>query len=678
MESLRGHAILWAAMLLAIGSRTPAQRAPHIGYIYPAGARQGTTIRTSMAGQYLDGAASLVASGEGVQARVIEHIKPLNGKEIALLRDRLAELQALLNPPKDSTPQETAADPNRPAQSLPPALDRAAAQAEIAEIRAKLANPKNRSQENRQLSEDIVLEMTVAPNAAPGWRELRLMTNLGLSNPVIFHVGGLLEVTEKEPNDGLADADLPAGIPLVLNGQIMPGDVDCFRLQLTKGTKLVITAAARRLMPYLADAVPGWFQATLTLYDPDGREAVYADDHRFDPDPVLYYEVPQDGAYVLEIKDAIFRGREDFVYRITAGQLPCVTGVFPLGGPADATTTVTLTGWNLPSETITAGPYSQAPDIVPLSLGKHLCDSPVFAVDVLAECLEKEPNNQQDRAQQVSLPIIVNGRIDGRDDCDVFAFQARAGDTLVAEVLARRLGSPLDAILTLTDAAGKVLLANDDHEDKAAGLVTHHADSRLSTTLPADGAYFVYLADAQHKGGPAWAYRLRLGPPRPDFALRAVPSSINVRPGAGAPMTLHVLRKDGFAGEITLTLKDAPRGFSINPMRIPSDKDEVRLMLRAPRTADRAPLTLRLEGHARIDGRNITRPVVPAEDMMQAFFYRHLVPTQELKVAVVGRPAAAASARRSPQPPRQADSAEKPPSTPPTPPKTAQQTPPSK
>ncbi|HEV57537.1 MAG TPA: hypothetical protein ENN87_08570, partial [Phycisphaerales bacterium] len=96
MESLRGHAILWAAMLLAIGSRTPAQRAPHIGYIYPAGARQGTTLRASMAGQYLDGAASVVVSGEGIQARVIEHIKPLNGKEIALLRDRLAELQALL------------------------------------------------------------------------------------------------------------------------------------------------------------------------------------------------------------------------------------------------------------------------------------------------------------------------------------------------------------------------------------------------------------------------------------------------------------------------------------------------------------------------------------------------------------------------------------------------------
>ena len=49
---------------------------------------------------------------------------------------------------------------------------------------------------------------------------------------------------------------------------------------------------------------------------------------------------------------------------------------------------------------------------------------------------------------------------------------------------------------------------------------------------------------------------------------------------------------------------------------------------------DRA-VSLRLEGVARIEGKSVTRPVVPAEDMMQAFLYRHLVPSQELLVAVL-------------------------------------------
>ena len=94
-------------------------------------------------------------------------------------------------------------------------------------------------------------------------------------------------------------------------------------------------SAARELIPYLADAVPGWFQATLALLRlPTARKSAYDDDYRFHPDPVLLFKVPEDGQYVIEIKDAIYRGRPDFVYRITIGEMPFVTSIFPLGGRA--------------------------------------------------------------------------------------------------------------------------------------------------------------------------------------------------------------------------------------------------------------------------------------------------------------------------------------------------------
>jgi hypothetical protein len=51
---------------------------------------------------------------------------------------------------------------------------------------------------------------------------------------------------------------------------------------------------------------------------------------------------------------------------------------------------------------------------------------------------------------------------------------------MVAEVYARRLDSPLDAVLRLFDPTGRQLALNDDHEDKTSGLSTHHADSYLS------------------------------------------------------------------------------------------------------------------------------------------------------------------------------------------------------
>ena len=47
-----------------------------------------------------------------------------------------------------------------------------------------------------------------------------------------------------------------------------------------------------------------------------------------------------------------------------------------------------------------------------------------FAVDTLPECLEKEPNNDPETAQAVTLPVIVNGRIDAPDDVDVFRSKA--------------------------------------------------------------------------------------------------------------------------------------------------------------------------------------------------------------------------------------------------------------
>ena len=207
---------------------------------------------------------------------------------------------------------------------------------------------------------------------------------------------------------------------------------------------------------------------------------------------------------------------------------------------------------------------------------------------------------------------------------------------------ARRLQSPLDSLLRLTDSSGRVLDWNDDYEHKDGflhrdmGLLTHHADSYLRTQLPANGVYYVQLTDVQNHGGEAYGYRLRIGPPRPDFALRLTPSSINMFAGASTPVCVHVLRRDGFDGEVELVLKDAPRGFRLSGARIPAGRDRVRMTLTAPPRPIDDPIILTLEGGARIDGRTVSRPVIPAEDMMQAFLYRHLTPSQELMAAVIG------------------------------------------
>ena len=78
---------------------------------------------------------------------------------------------------------------------------------------------------------------------------------------------------------------------------------------------------------------------------------------------------------------------------------------------------------------------------------------------------------------------------------------------------------------------------------RARGCNTHHADSWLTATLPADGTYYLHLADAQQKGGPEYAYRLRISRPRPDFAIRVAPASINARAGMSLPINIYAMRQ---------------------------------------------------------------------------------------------------------------------------------------
>jgi hypothetical protein len=632
-----------AAGAMAVSPAHAQQRGKEqIGYVYPAGGRQGTTFQVTVGGQLLDGASGLSISGSGIQATVAELVKPLSMKQIEALREQI----------KDLVQRRNAALAGGQKQSPRPTWT-----AEDGKLLAELlekASKAVRKPLNPAIAETVTFLVTIAPNAEPGTREIRLATPRGLTNPLAFCVGQLPEFAEtpaktageQKGNGGnkygyllkknARPTETQITLPAVANGQILPGAVDHFRFTGRKGQRLVAAVSARQLIPYLADAVPGWFQATLALYDAGGKELAYNDDFRFNPDPLLYYEIPADGEYVLEIKDAIYRGREDFVYRITVGELPFVTGIFPLGGPAGAETRVELQGWNLPATSLVVDNRSRAPGIYPLTVqsGQWVSNVVPFAVGSLGECLEKEPNNGPSNAQPVTLPIIVNGRVDPAEDTDVFCFAGKAGQRIVAEVYARRLNSPLDSQLKLTDAAGKELAANDDFEDKAAGLITHQADSWLCATLPADGKYYLHLRDAQHKGGPEYAYRLRIGPPQGDFDLRIVPSSINARAGSTVPITVYAIRRDGFSGDINLALKDAPEGFALRDARVPGNKEQVELSLTVPSVPNKGPLTLHVEGHATIDGHDVCHPAVPAENMMQAFDYHHLVPVQELKVAV--------------------------------------------
>jgi len=634
-------------------------------------------------------------TGEGVSVRLVDHYRTWGNQEMGTLRLQLRELQkkettvgevmtakmayfefpAAIEPPEvegvicpqcgriaplDATVCENcSANLPKPTAPAPAATDGP----ELSEKEVAKKNLIDRIQ--RVFAEDqrnpavpahrelVFAEVTVAPDAKPGRREIRVITKRGVSNALPFYVGQVPEVARKamrtclKPTLGkehLAqvrrkpeEVEMIVNVPCTMNGQLAAGWVDRYRFEATEGQRLVITATARELVPYVADGVPGWFQAVLRIYDADGKELAYNDDFRFHPDPVLYFEVPEDGAYVLSINEALFRGRESFTYRLTVAESPFVTSIFPLGGRVGEPATVEVNGWNLEKTTLALPPQDAKP-------GKHLIAATngnlgsnyvPFALDTLPECLDAESNDEPSTAQKVTLPVIVNGRADYVGDWDVFEVEGKAGETIVTEVHARRLGSPFDSFVKITGADGKIIALNDDHYDAASGFNTDHSDSYLMAKLPADGKYYVHIGDTRRHAGKEYAYRLRISQPRPDFQLRLASTKMVMRSKASTAVKVFVIRKDGFNGPIKLSFKDLPEGFESGGTTLAAGKQEVGLALKTSLEETELPVNLTVIGSATIGDREIVNEAVPAEDRMQAFLWRHLQPAETLPALVV-------------------------------------------
>jgi WD40 repeat protein len=135
-------------------------------------------------------------------------------------------------------------------------------------------------------------------------------------------------------------------------------------------------------------------------------------------------------------------------------------------------------------------------------------------------------------------------------------------------------------------------------------------DARVFFDPPADGVYQVRVADAREFGGPAFAYRLTVRPPRPDFAVAVSPATPNVWRGGAVPVTITATRIDGYAGPIDVRFDGLSPGFTVPPTRVEAEQVTTAVALHA--AAD-APAVgkgqVRLVAKAVIDGREVVREV---------------------------------------------------------------------
>src|SRR5262249_20078291 len=139
------------------------------------------------------------------------------------------------------------------------------------------------------------------------------------------------------------------------------------------------------------------------------------------------------------------------------------------------------------------------------------------------------------------------------------------------------------------DASGKELA----RAEAAPGPV----EALLRFTAPADGTYLVRVADRFHaRGGPAYAYRLRLGrTPAPDFRLLLATDALSVPVGGQGKLKLQVERVGGLAEPIALAVEGLPRSVTVTPLTMAANQPAVDLAFKAdaPAAIDVSRLTIR-------------------------------------------------------------------------------------
>jgi hypothetical protein len=127
----------------------------------------------------------------------------------------------------------------------------------------------------------------------------------------------------------------------------------------------------------------------------------------------------------------------------------------------------------------------------------------LLMLDDLPSTTPSGSHHDRQAAQPLALPVAVDGTASSLEG-DYYQFSGSAGQRVSVEVVAQRLGSPLDPVVRLMDAAGNELAYSDDEPGMGA-------DSRLAYNLPCNGKYVLEVKDVRLRGGEDYHYRLRVG-----------------------------------------------------------------------------------------------------------------------------------------------------------------------
>ena len=310
--------IVFTFFFLSIGMPTFAQGVPRLNSLFPAGGQLGTTVEVAIQGSDLEGAHTLIIEGEpGITAQLHPVGGEIDNTHKPVFEANCGQCHELRSPNNRSmTPAQWEATVERMVTEKGAEIS-TEAQTQIIAYLTSAA----------RASGGLTAQLSIAPNASIGLREVRIVGKHGTSTAWPFEVSQTPDVLETESNNTPETATL-IELPSLINGLINPGgDEDYYVFSGDEGQRCVFSVNAYRLN----NISQQFFNPTLSLFDAKMVELARSNGF-YSLDPLLDITLPADGFYVLRIRDLLHRGNPDSVYRLTGGVLPYNTYLFPAGG----------------------------------------------------------------------------------------------------------------------------------------------------------------------------------------------------------------------------------------------------------------------------------------------------------------------------------------------------------
>lgn len=427
-------------------------------------------------------------------------------------------------------------------------------------------------------------DIELPTDSPPGIYNLRVTTPNGISNSVLIGVDSLAQ---------LPVSPQLSTLPAAISGAIGGGQTVQTSFDLKKGQQIAVEVEARRL--------GGALDPEINLLDPRKLPVAWAEAMTaLGGDARLTYTAPADGQYTVQLHDSIYQAGSPGHFRLKIGDWHYADMAYPPAIRRGAKQQVQFAGTNLPADTKIeiAMPAEGADQPAPLPPEARFAGFRPHVIASNDEQVLKSPS-ADGSLQQVSAPVGINGRLDRPHSEDRYLVKVSPGMKLRIEVMASRIGSPLDGVLFVRDEKGKQLATSDDQADTV--------DPGLDFTVP-DGmsAIVLELKDVAGRGGADFVYHIGVSRrDRPDFSL-SISEDRHLIPAGGIGLLRVSVNRRGYDGPIKLAFNGLPT--AIKPMadEIPAGRKLALIPLAARGSAPDAAV-ISITGRGKDGDREIVR-----------------------------------------------------------------------